>query len=195
MSNNSPTWLDDIRDANTAFAARVTLDDLPVARTPSPYAVITCMDPRVNLECIGIQPFGNRGEGRSSVRVIRTIGAMSENRSLVIGLFLADIREIAIIMHSDCGCCLAASKIGTIVENMSAALPAEMFSEFRSEVGRPFESRLAGWLKVFNDPREAVRDEVEVVRALPFIPKDLPVHGMVYELATAKIDIVVNGYD
>ncbi len=95
MSNNSPTWLDEIRAANTAFAARVSIDDLPIARTPSRFAVITCMDPRVNLECIGIQPFGERGEGQSSVRVIRTIGAMSEDRSLVIGLFLAGIREFA----------------------------------------------------------------------------------------------------
>ncbi len=40
-----------------------------------------------------------------------------------------------------------------------------------------------------------MRREVEAVRALPFMPDDSIVHGMVYDLATAKIDVVVNGYD
>ena len=195
MTEKQSTWLDGIVAANAAFIGRVHIDKLPVARTPSPYAVITCMDPRVNLECIGIRPFGDEGEGRSHVRVIRTIGGMSDSRSLVIALFLAGVQELAIVMHTDCGCCLAASKIDTIVQNLERTLGNARFGHFRAQIGEPFGERLGIWLKVFRDPRDAVRREVQLVRGLPFVPESVPVHGMVFELATGKIDVVVNGYD
>ncbi len=190
-----PNWLDQIREANARFCERMSLEKMPVERTPCPYAIITCMDPRVNLECIGIPTFTSDGEARSHIRIIRTIGGMIERRSLVVGVFLAGIRELAIVMHSDCGCCLAYSKIDTIIDNMRKNLSEQRFEAFRSEIGEPFENRLASWFKVFRDPKEAVRQEAEYVRSLAVVPETLVVHGIIYELSSAKIDIVVNGYD
>ncbi len=195
VTSNQPTdWLDEMLAANDTFRARVDRERLPVERKPSPYAVITCMDPRVNLECIGIPSFGSDGAGPSSVRIVRTIGGMADERSLLIGMYLAGIREWAVVMHSDCGCCLAAKKIDTIVESMTASLDADAFAGFRARLGEPFDERLAEWLKVFGDPREAVKQEVASIRRLGFVPRSMPVHGIVYDLADAKIDVVVNGY-
>lgn len=187
------TWLDRIIAANEDFRARIQPEKLPVERTPGP-AVITCMDPRVNLESIGIPGFTAGGEGASPVRIIRTLGGMAENRSLLVGIFLAGFREIVLVMHTDCGCCLAYSKIDTIVENMHKRLPAERLGQFKAEIGEPFTERLRSYLKAFEDPREAVKQEVECIREMPFIPDDLVVHGLLYELATGKIEVVVNGY-
>src|SRR6185436_6732436 len=111
-------WLDHMIDENRRFRARIRPEALPVKRTPGSVGVITCMDPRVNLEAIGIPQFGANGESESSVRIVRSIGAMSESRSLVIGTCLAGIREFAVLMHTDCGCCLAFSKIDTVIENL-----------------------------------------------------------------------------
>jgi carbonic anhydrase len=141
MSETTTRWLDQIAVANTAFRARIQPDKLPTARAPGP-AVITCMDPRVNLEAIGIPPFSSDGAGASSVRIIRTLGAMADNRSLIAGIFLAGIREIVLLVHTDCGCCLAYSKIDVIVENMQQRLTPDAFEAFRAEIGEPFAAQL-----------------------------------------------------
>ncbi len=189
-----PTWLDEIRQANRRFEGRDTPEALPVARAPCPYAVVTCMDPRVNLEALGVPGFTAAGAARSQVRVIRTIGAMSEARSLVIGIFLADFKEVALVVHSDCGCCLAHSKIDKIIEAMDARLEPRQFAAMRSRVGEPFRAKLLAWLKAFEDPREAVQREIADLKAEPFMPADLVLHGLVYELATGKLEVVVDGY-
>ena len=69
------------------------------------------MDPRINLNACGIEPFAPDGAGLSEVRVIRTIGGMAEDRSLIVGIHLAGIREIAFVMHTDCGNCLAKAEV------------------------------------------------------------------------------------
>ena len=186
-------WLEQILAANNDFRARIERDALPVARAPG-QAVITCMDPRVNLEAIGIPGFSNTGAGSSSVRIIRTIGAMADHRSLVVGLFLAGIREIVVLMHTDCGCCLAYSRIDAMVENMRARLSPAAFETFKAEIGEPFTDHLRAYLKAFEDPYVAVRKEIESIRQLPFVPDDVILHGLVYELSSGSVEVVVNGY-
>ena len=195
MSETGLRWLDTILLANAKFRGRVQPDKLPVQRTPGSVAVITCMDPRVNLEAMGIPGFTEAGEGQSSVRVIRTAGAMAEPRSLVIGIFLAGIREIALVMHTDCGCCLAFSRIDSIIENMQKHLTSSQWQEFKHTVAEPFRENLRVWLKAFEDPREAVTREIAVLKALPFMPQNVIIHGLLYELASGNIDVVLNGYE
>jgi carbonic anhydrase len=195
MKESTTHWLDEILLENERFRHRVSPDMLPVQRTPGSLAVITCMDPRVNLEAIGIPGFSPQGEGSSSVRIIRTIGAMAEPRSLIIGNFLAGIREVVILMHTDCGCCLAYSKIDTIIENMNASLTDFQLQAFKAEIGEPFRENLIEWLKVFEDPREAVKKEIESIRSLPYISKEMVFHGLVFEISSGNVEVVVNGYD
>ena len=42
-------WLKEICEANDRFKEQVDVDVLPTERRPCPYAIVTCMDPRVNL--------------------------------------------------------------------------------------------------------------------------------------------------
>jgi len=79
-------WLEEICEANGRFKEKADIDVLPTERQPCPYAVVTCMDPRVNLEAAGIQPFKLNGELKSQVRVIRTLGGIADDRSLVVGI-------------------------------------------------------------------------------------------------------------
>lgn len=46
---------------------------------------------------------------------------------------------------------------------------------------------------MFDDPYEAVRDEIASIQSLAFVPSDLIVHGLVYTLATGEVDVVVDG--
>ena len=81
-------WVDKILKDNENFRKRIDVQLLPTIREPCPFAIITCMDPRVNLDSVGVLPFSKNGEIGSQVRIIRTLGGISENRSLVVGIFL-----------------------------------------------------------------------------------------------------------
>ena len=188
------TWLEQIKTANQQFRKNIQLDSLPVTRQPCPYAVITCMDPRVNLEAIGIPGFTACGASDNQVRVIRTIGAMHESRSLVIGIHLAGFREVAVLMHTDCGCCLAHDKIDVIESNMATGLNPVQQAAAKKIVDQSTDADLRSWLNTFEDPRVAVKKEVAAIKASPFVPEDLVVHGLVYHLADGSVDLIVDGY-
>ena len=194
MSEQSERWLDRLRERNDAFQRGIDIDKLPVARSPGRFALITCMDPRINLDALGIEPFAPDGAGVSEVRVIRTIGATAEDRSLIVGIHLAGIREIAFVMHTDCGNCLAKAKIDKVVGSLSTRICEEDYNNFRASIGEPFSKKLIEHLKAFDDPHEAVIREIEIVRRKPFVPNDMVLHGLVYELETGKLEVVVDGY-
>lgn len=189
----TPNRISEILSANFQFQNRIDVAKLP-KRAPETLAIITCMDPRINLESVGIPVFSPDGEGHSDVRIIRSIGAMAEPRSLVVGMFLAGIREFVVLMHTDCGCCLAHAKIDTIIENMQRRLETTQFQSFRNHIGEPFRTNLMEWLKVFEDPREAVQREIADIRTQPYVPEDILLHGLLYDTVTGAVDVVVNGY-
>ncbi|MEM7344596.1 MAG: hypothetical protein AAF485_10160 [Chloroflexota bacterium] len=194
MNPPQNSWLESILLENEQFRQRIAPDKLP-QRAPDSRAVITCMDPRINLEAVGIPGFTAEGHGDSAVRIIRTIGGRADHRSLVIGLFLAGIREITVLMHTDCGCCLAHSKIDTIIGNMEKMLPENQLDAFQAMMGDPFDTQLQAWLKTFEDPRQAVQQEVAAIKALPFIPDNIIFHGLLYDVTSGRVEVIVNGYD
>ena len=67
-------WLDTLLARNSAFRARITPTKLPVTRTPGKVGLITCMDPRINPEGIGVEPFRPGGECESDVRISSVAG-------------------------------------------------------------------------------------------------------------------------
>ncbi len=187
-------WLDAICEANVQFQQRVDPEVMPVERQPCPYAIVTCMDPRINFEAAGIRPFSPDGELQSQVRIIRTLGGMGDSRSLAVGIHLAGFEEVAVIMHTDCGCRLAYQKIDTIIEKMETTLPGPKWEALQTLIGEPFRDNLIEWLRAFKDPRQAVKNEVAAIASSPFAPESLVVHGLIYELTTGRLEVVVNGY-
>jgi carbonic anhydrase len=57
--------------------------------------------------------------------------------------------------------------------------------------GINFESFLRG----FDCVEDSVKHSVATIRNHPLIPKDVPVHGLVIDPKTGKLDIMVNGYE
>jgi len=188
------SWLDTILQENREFTETIRLDDLPTERQPCPYAVVTCMDPRVNLAAVGVLPFETMGGIQSQVRVIRTLGGMADERSLAVGIHLAGFREIAVIMHTDCGCSVAYEKVDTLIENMQANLTPTKWEELKARVGEPLREGLIAWLHAFEDPREAVKKQVQAIHDCVVASQDLIVHGLVYDLSSGAVEIVVDGY-
>ena len=187
------TWLEEITAANGIFRSSIDINALPVRRAPGPFAIITCMDPRVNLQSVGIDPFKGNGASGSNVRVIRTLGGMAEDRSLAVGIHLAGFKEVAVLMHTDCGCSLAYTKIDVLIDNLCASLGHEKLAQFKAQIGEPFRGNLRKWLCAFQDPRQAVSDEVKRIKAKPYVPADVKMHGLLYHLGSGEIEVVVDG--
>ncbi len=187
-------WLETLVDSNKNFVSAININDLPTQRQPCRYAMITCMDPRINLDALGIHPFNNAGEIQSQVRIIRTLGARVDERSLAVAIHLAGVQEVAVVMHTDCGCCLAWNKINTIIDNLSEFLPQDKLHSLQTQIGELNEQNLRTWLKAFPDPYAAVVEETRLIKDMAFVHEQFIVHGLVYNLASGKVDVVVNGY-
>ncbi|MCY9220783.1 carbonic anhydrase, partial [Bacillus licheniformis] len=50
------------------------------------------------------------------------------------------------------------------------------------------------WLKSFDSVEDSVRDSVSVIRNHPLMPEEVPVHGLVIDPETGRLDLIVNGY-
>ena len=187
-------WLTTLINENAKFRKSINNQHLPTLRQPCPYAMITCMDPRVNFQAMGVMPFNQSGEIQSQVRVIRTLGGFAEDRSLLAGIHLAGFKEIAIVMHTDCGCCLAWSNVDLIIKHMLSTLSADQLGQFEQSTGKLCEENLKNWLCAFQDPYQTVEQHVMAIKQKDFVPDDLIVHGLVYDLNNGKIETVINGY-
>jgi carbonic anhydrase len=179
------SWLEEVAEANRAFVAGV--DRLP-QRGPGHRAVITCMDSRINLAAIGMPGFDDDPQ----VRIIRTLGAQVEPYALLVGIFLAGFREILVLGHTDCGCAMAHHSIATIQERMAEELEPDRLATFIDSVGSG-EADLQAWLRTFEDPRAGVTREVAYIASLPFVPSQVIVHGMIYDVDTGSVELVVDG--
>ncbi|HBE28135.1 MAG TPA: carbonic anhydrase [Ktedonobacter sp.] len=157
-------------------------------------AVVTCMDCRL------VQMFEQAlGLERGDVLELRTAGAtISENerdgaandliRSLAGGIYLLGVREVAVIGHTQCG--LAHADSTTLVASMQA-LGVDPHKLIEQEKLGDMQGLLR-WLGVFNDVHVNVREVVNVIRRSPYLPK-IPVHGLVIDIITGKLELVDKG--
>jgi len=157
-------------------------------------AVVTCMDCRL------VQMFEQAlGLERGDVLELRTACAtISENerdgaandliRSLAGGIYLLGVREVAVIGHTQCG--LAHADSTTLVASMQA-LGVDPHKLIEQEKLGDMQGLLR-WLGVFNDVHVNVREVVNVIRRSPYLPK-IPVHGLVIDIITGKLELVDKG--
>src|SRR6266849_6813705 len=154
-------------------------------------AVVTCMDCRLVRmfeQALGLE--------RGDVLELRTAGAtisMPERegaandliRSLAGGIYLLGVREVAIIGHTHCG--LSHVDAITVTATMQA-LGVDPQQLIKQE-GRDETNSFLHWLGAFSDVHVNVREVVNVIRNSPYLPK-IPVHGLVIDINTGKLEVV-----
>jgi hypothetical protein len=86
-------------------------------------------------------------------------------------------------------------KRDALIENLRRNLGQAAFEHFTSEIGEPFEERLTTRLKAFAEPRQALISEVGRIRGFAYLPSDVTVLGLLYELSTGAVEVVVSGTD
>lgn len=177
--------LDAILDANrrrlAGDAAATVPNDVANAL---PIAALSCIDVRLNHllpEMLGV-----REEHFIWLRNAGNIvtGPMSSTmRSLALACAVKGAREIAIIGHTDCQVCK------TTMLQLLEKLGALGVDRHR------LPENLVEYFGLFSSERQNVLHCVDVVRSSPLIGGKVPVHGLLIEVPSGRIECVVNGYD
>ena len=140
-------------------------DRSALAASPARHlAILTCMDGRIVVEdVLGLQP--------GDAHVIRNAGGLATDdaiRSLVISQHLLGTEEIIVIEHTGCG--MLTFEDGPVRRQIAATQ--------RVSVDLP--------LLPFANLEANLNAQVDRIRSHPWI-KDVPVHGLVYEVETGRL--------
>lgn len=185
--------IDEILAYNEQFVQQHTLPI--IGHAPRKHmAVVTCMDCRL------VQMFERAlGLERGDVLELRTAGATISKpereggasdliRSLAGGIYLLGVREVAVIGHTQCG--LAHANPTALLASMQAlgVDPQQLIEQ--ENLGDV--QGLITWLGAFNDVHVNVREVIDAIRSSPYLPK-IPVHGLVIDIETGKLEMVERG--
>jgi len=148
-----------------------------------PVIALTCVDPRLNA--IFPNVLGLPGEQfiwlRNAGNII-TGPVSSTMRSLALACAVKGGKEIAIIGHTDCQICRTTTM--------------QLLDRLKSlgvERNRLPEN-LTEFFGMFGSERQNVIKACEFVRNSPLIGANVPVHGLLVDIETGKLEWVVNGY-
>jgi len=152
-------------------------DELPVI-------ALTCIDPRLNALFPNV--LGLPGEQfiwlRNAGNII-TSPLSSTMRSLALACAVKGGREIAIIGHTDCQVCKTTTS--QLLDKLKA-LGVE-----RSRL----PDNINEFFGMFATERQNVIKACDIVRQSHLIGPKIPVHGLLVNIETGKLEWIVNGYE
>jgi carbonic anhydrase len=149
-----------------------------------PVAALTCIDARLNAffpDVLGLpkeQFIWLRNAGNIIFGPLSTM-----MRSLALSCAVKGAKEIAIIGHTDCLVCKATTM------KLTEALKA--LGVDRSKL----PDDLTEFFGLFASERQNVMKAVGFTRVSPLIGSKIPVHGLMVDIGTGKLEWVVNGYE
>jgi carbonic anhydrase len=161
--------IDNALKANRNYAKT---HDKKLAERPYPkIAVVTCMDPRLSHlpEILGIP--------QADIDVIRTGGpAVTQDvlGELVVSTRVLGSKEILLLNHTGCG--------------FSTFTDAELNARVAASTGDSTPAPMRFF--AFKDPVQNTREQIRMVRAHPWIAKDVPVRGFVFDMETGLLSEV-----
>jgi carbonic anhydrase len=161
-----------IDDAVTHSATIPKDYDPSRGKPPKPrIAIVTCADPRLT----GIGQM--LGFADADVDMIRNFGTVIDDdavRSLVLSTRLLGSKEIMIINHTDCG--------------MLKFTDSEFEDRLRKETGQAPIAPAKFYS--FTDAEANTKEQIQKARSHPWISKDVPVRGFVFDVSTGRLSEV-----
>jgi carbonic anhydrase len=151
--------------------------------------ILTCMDTRL-LELL--PKALNLGNG--DAKIIKDAGALishpfgSVMRSILIALYQLKAQEVLVIAHYDCG--MSGLKAEPVIESMKERGISEETIDTLTYSG----INIKEWLHGFDNVTDSVEHSVGIIKNHPLMPKEVPVHGLVIDPKTGKLDLIVDGY-
>jgi len=128
-------------------------------------AVLTCMDARVDVSALlGLRP--------GDAHVLRNAGGRASTdalNALAVSQAVMHTREVMVIHHTECA-------LGRFTQ-------AQLDEQISAASGQ----RFTGEMDCFTDPVQAVIEDVERIRACPYLPARGKVRGFMYDLAAGTL--------
>lgn len=146
--------------------------------------VFTCMDTRLVKLLESAMGFE-----RGDIKVLKNAGnTIREScsdviRSISAGTVLMGLKEVFVVGHADCG----------MRKQDPADIRAKMLERGIAEEDVDAID-IEQWFGLIKDEEKNVRDAVGKIKASPYIPKDVFVHGLIMDPNTGEIEVIVNGY-
>ena len=158
--------IDKALEANRKYSKQY---DPTLGKPPAPkIAVVTCMDPRLS-DLPGIL-----GLPQADIDVIRTGGpAVTEDvlGELIVSTRVLGSREIMLLNHTGCG-------FTTFTDD-------ELNRKVAASTGDPSPAPMRFFS--FRDPEQNTQEQIKTVRSHPWIAKDVPVRGFVFDVETGLL--------
>ncbi|MCJ1391746.1 hypothetical protein MMC18_004611 [Xylographa bjoerkii] len=135
---------------------------------------VTCLDPRLEPERMF-----DLHKGEASV--IRNVAGRAKSALTEVMAIteLAPIKDIMLVHHSDCGAT-------HFTEESMKKLVAARVSGHDEELQSMYFGEIVG-----GDIERSVKEDVEFLRASPFVKKELTIHGYVIDVITGELKTVV----
>jgi carbonic anhydrase len=163
-------------DATAGLRPAEYADSLPIA-------ALSCIDARLNPllpEVLGIDERDFIWLRNSGNIIFDTMSSMM--RTIALACAIKGAREIAVIGHTDCLVCKT---------NMMQL--TERFRALGIDRSRLPEN-LNEFFGLFASERQNVIKACDFIRQSPLIGPKIPVHGLVVDIETGKLEWIVNGY-
>lgn len=178
MDSGDKMILDNILKANDSFVKEFEpekLSHIPQKKL----AIVTCMDTRLTgfLEpAMGIE----RGDAKIIKNAGNTIVGRDVIRSVAAAIYALGAEEVVVVGHYDCGMAnVDADKLKTTMKERG------LDEKTLSEVD------LREWIGAIDSEEENVLHTVEEIKTSPFIPNDVPVHGLIIDLYDGKLKVLI----
>lgn len=185
------TLLNEIMQYNESFVENEEYKKYETTKFPKKRMVIlTCMDTRL-LELLPKAMNVSNGD----VKIVKNAGAIVSHpfgsimRSILVAVYELQADEVLVIGHHDCG--MSALKADNMIDRMKERGVTQETLNTLSYSGIELEK----WLHGFDNVFESVGQSVELIKNHPLMPEGVPVHGLVINPATGKLDLVVEGYE
>ena len=146
------------------FGSKKDLKSKPARR----FAILTCMDARLD-------PAKFAGLAEGDAHVIRNAGGRASDdaiRSLLISYKLLGTREWFVIHHTNCG--------------METVSDDEINEIFNIKASQNIQ-----WL-TFSDNEKSVIEDVQTLRNHSLVPKDIAIHGYIYNCETGLLQKITD---
>ncbi|AYC30255.1 beta-class carbonic anhydrase [Paenisporosarcina cavernae] len=178
--------LQDILSFNEQFVENKEYEPYITTKFPDKKMVIlTCMDTRL-VELLPKAMNVKNGD----IKMVKSAGAVINHpfggimRSLLVAVYELKAEEIYVVGHYDCG--MSSIKPEAIKEKIiDRGISKDTFDTLANS-GIDVDE----WLQGFDNVADSVRHSIHMIRKHPLMVKDIPVHGLVIDPATGKLDLV-----
>jgi carbonic anhydrase len=184
------TRLEDILASNRRFVEERAYEPYRAEKFPQKkLVVLSCMDTRLTELLPRAMNLRN-----GDAKFVKNAGALVSHpfgsimRSIVVAIYELKAEEVLVVGHYGCGMA-SLDPVAVTQKMLDRGIRPEVLDTLRHA-----GIDLDGWLRRIESIPDSVRASVAAIRHHPLIPKTVPVHGLVIDPETGRLDLVDPGY-